>query len=224
MMNRNPTGDVIAGQAGRKPDGLEALEGRLLLSASWVDPALEPWGESLTADDVVIEAGVEPVQAVSVSGKSGVSYEAHAAAAQPAALVTLPNNATGRYRVSGTARMTPDLIPAQRFNAGLRVTQTGVVIGNLPNKIFGVKVTSNTLPSTVPFISAKAGKYRFKATGTVGLSGYGEHVTAQVRIGGKVFKQNNKWKIAGQIVAQGEVRGTDIVIKAPARGRWFRAL
>lgn len=222
-MNRKPTGGVVARHAGRKPAGLEALEGRLLLSASWVDPAMQPWGESLTADDVVIEAGVEPVQAVAVSGTSGVSYEP-LAAAQPAALVTLPNNATGRYRVSGTARMTPDLIPDQRFRAGLRITQTGVVIGNLPNKIFGVKVTSNTLPSTVPFISAKADKYRFKATGTVGLSGYGEHVTAQVRIGGKVFKQNNKWKIAGQIVAQGDVRGTDIVIKAPARGRWFRAL
>lgn len=222
-MDRKPNHALLARTDGRKPSGLEALEGRLLLSASWVDPAVQPGGDPLTADDVVIEAGIEPVYAAAESGTSGISYEP-LAAVQPAGLVTLPDAAVGRYRVSGTASMTPELVSPKRFSAGLRVTQAGVVIGNLPAKAFGVKVTHNTLPSTVPFTSAKAGKYRFKATGTVKLSGYGENVTAQVRIGGKVFKQNNKWKITGQIVAQGNVRGTDFVVKAPASGRWFRAL
>ncbi|MEZ6191692.1 MAG: hypothetical protein R3C45_10435 [Phycisphaerales bacterium] len=223
-MDRKPNHALLARTDGSKPSGLEALEGRLLLSASWVDPAVQPGGDPLTADDVVIEAGIEPVYAAAESGTSGISYEP-LAAVQPAGLATLPDAAVGRYRISGTARATPDVVPAQNFSAGLRVTQAGVVIGNLPSKISNLKVTHNTLPGTVPFVSAKAGKYRFKATGTVGLRGYGERVTVQVRIGGKVFQNdNNRWKIAGQIVGQANVLGTDIVVKAPASGRWFRAL
>ena len=70
------TSERAAGIAGRRPDGLEALEDRLLLSAAWVDPALNASGDSLTADDVVIEAGVEPVQGVFVAA-SGQIGRAH---------------------------------------------------------------------------------------------------------------------------------------------------
>lgn len=209
---------------GRRPARLEALEDRMLLSATWVDSTPDLSAEPLTADDLVIEAEVQPVRTASIEASVPVMSSLLPAALHDAAVVTLPDEAVGRYRVSGTARATPNVVPAQRFSTGLRVTQNGVVLGNLPSKIFGVKVTHNTVPSTVPFVSHRAGKYRFKATGTVDLRGYGERVTVQVRVGGKVFEKNNKWKIAGQIVAQANVRGIDIEIKAPARGRWFRAL
>ncbi len=206
------------------PAGLEPLEGRLLLSASlpWAGDALPDrlTGADVVAEPIAVDAGFTGYEPVSSSRLLDVS----APRLLRAASLTLPGDAVGRYRVSGVATASPGVIPSVRFRAGLNVTSTGVDLGKLPDKAFGVRVVRNTLPEEIPFVSKHRGRYRFRATGIVELRGYGEEVTADVRIGGKVFKKNGKWKIAGQIVAEGRVRGVDIVLKAPARGRWVRAL